>query len=201
MGLTTDINIISKENEGIQRKIEKISRENDELKRRIVETIHTKEQLKDMKERKGKLSTKLEKLQDQLQDVRDSVAEARIKLLAKNFKYDNDELETKDTHVDLSMEMFITHNKTTLYKPTYAPVYYSTEGYYKQPYESQGKCLISYYGYTNETCWYESEGEESEDNYVDAWVIILLKHIGNILLLMYQTKQSVIKQHIYIMSS
>merc|ERR1711915_680697 len=146
--LTTDINIISKENEGIQRKIEKISRENDELKRRIVETIHTKEQLKDMKERKGKLSTKLEKLQDQLQDVRDSVAEARIKLLAKNFKYDNDELETKDTHVDLSMEMFITHNKTTLYKPTYKPFYYTTEGSYKKEKEPQGKCLISYYGVT-----------------------------------------------------
>jgi len=166
--LTTDINIISKENEGIQRKIEKISRENDELKRRIVETIHTKEQLKDMKERKGKLSTKLEKLQDQLQDVRDSVAEARIKLLAKNFKYDNDELETKDTHVDLSMEMFITHNKTTLYKPTYKPFYYTTEKYYEEEENLKPKCLISYYGVTNETCWYETDGEKSEDVYVDA---------------------------------
>merc|ERR1712234_58484 len=152
--LTTDINIISKENEG--------------LKRRIVETIHTKEQLKDMKERKGKLSTKLEKLQDQLQDVRDSVAEARIKLLAKNFKYDNDELETKDTHVDLSMEMFITHNKTTLYKPTYKPFYYTTEKYYEEEENLKPKCLISYYGVTNETCWYETDGEKSEDVYVDA---------------------------------
>merc|ERR1711974_529987 len=32
----------------------------------------------------------------------------------------------------------------------------------------QAKCLISYYGVTNETCWYETEGERSEDAYVDA---------------------------------
>jgi len=165
--LTTDINIITKENESIQKKIEKISRENDELKRRIVETIHTKEQLIDMKERKGKLSVKLEKLQDQLQDVRDTLAELRIKLLAKKFKYSNDEYETKDTHVDLSMEMFIVHNKTS-YKPTYKPFYYTTVKY--EPYYEDQKpiCLISYYGVTNETCWYETDGEKSEDVYVDA---------------------------------
>ena len=34
--------------------------------------------------------------------------------------------------------------------------------------EEQPKCLISYYGTTNETCWYETEGEKSEDYFVDA---------------------------------
>ena len=34
--------------------------------------------------------------------------------------------------------------------------------------EPQAKCLVSYYGVTNETCWYETDGERSEDNYVDA---------------------------------
>ena len=64
--------------------------------------------------------------------------------------------------------MFITHNKTNLYKPTYAPIYYSTEKPYYAEHVDQGKCLISYYGVTNETCWYETEGERSEDSYVDA---------------------------------
>ena len=58
--------------------------------------------------------------------------------------------------------------QTSLYKPTYKPVYYNySKPYYAAP-EAQGKCLISYYGVTNETCWYETEGERSEDSYVDA---------------------------------
>merc|ERR1719167_852652 len=63
----------------------------------------------------------------------------------------------QDTHVDLSMEMFIVHNKTS-YKPTYKPFYE----------DQKTICLISYYGVTNETCWYETDGEKSEDVYVDA---------------------------------
>jgi hypothetical protein len=39
---------------------------------------------------------------------------------------------------------------------------------YKKPEAESPKCLISYYGVTNETCWYETEGEKSEDSYVDA---------------------------------
>merc|ERR1711970_1343817 len=55
--LTQELDKLKVEGEHQQEVLAKIK---DEMKRRIVETIHTKEQLKDMKERKGKLSTKLE---------------------------------------------------------------------------------------------------------------------------------------------
>lgn len=56
----------------------------------------------------------------------------------------------KDTHVDLSMDMWIVHNKSKVEYSTYAYTYPTT--YAPVKYE-QAKCLISYYGYTNETCW------------------------------------------------
>merc|ERR1711942_559498 len=167
--LKIDINVLKKENEGIEKKAMKVTRENEELSRRIVESEHTKEKLKDVKAEKIKLEAKLERKLEYLEKLKDQLAEQRIQNLKNSIPKEEDNVESKDTHVDLSMEMFITHNKTELYKPTYAPVYYSTDApYYKKPYEAQGKCLISYYGYTNETCWYETEGEKSEDSYVDA---------------------------------
>jgi len=167
--LRIDINVLKKENEGIEKKAMKVTRENEELSRRIVESEHTKEKLKDIKTEKIKLEAKLERKLEYLEKLKDQLAEQRIQNLKNSIPKEEDNVESKDTHVDLSMEMFITHNKTELYKPTYAPVYYSTDApYYKQPYEAKGKCLISYYGYTNETCWYETEGEKSEDSYVDA---------------------------------
>ena len=167
--LKTDVNVLNKENEGIKKKTQKLVRENEELARRIVESEHTKEAVKNIKAEKTKLETKLERKLEYLEKLKDQLAEQRIANLKASIPDEDKTLESKDTHVDLSMEMFITHNKTTLYKPTYAPVYYSTEQpYYKKKYEPQGKCLISYYGVTNETCWYETEGEKSEDSYVDA---------------------------------
>merc|ERR1712042_411431 len=134
----------------------------------IVESEHTKEKLKDVKAEKLKLEAKLERKLEYLEKLKDQLAEQRIINLKNSIPAEQKAVDSKDTHVDLSMEMFITHNKTNLYKPTYPPVYYSTDApYYKEPYNS-GKCLISYYGYTNETCWYETEGEKSEDSYVDA---------------------------------
>jgi len=166
--LKTDINVLTKENEGIEKKSVKLTRENEELARRIVESEHTKEKLKDVKAEKLKLEAKLERKLEYLEKLKDQLAEQRIINLKNSIPAEQKAVDSKDTHVDLSMEMFITHNKTNLYKPTYPPVYYSTDApYYKEPYNS-GKCLISYYGYTNETCWYETEGEKSEDSYVDA---------------------------------
>jgi len=167
--LTTDINQIRKENEGVEKKIEKISTENDELRKRILEYEHIKEKVEQRREERTKLEHKLDRLNDYLEKLKDDLAEQRINNLKNSFpdEYDK-EIEAKDTHVDLNMEMFIVHNKTVLYKPTYKPVYYNySKPYYTAP-EAQAKCLISYYGVTNETCWYESEGEKSEDNYVDA---------------------------------
>ena len=167
--LKTDINVIKKENEGMEKRIEKIIQENEDLRKRILEYEHIKEKLLEKRETRTKLEGKVDRLEEYLDKLKDSLAEQRINNL-KNSLPDigDEEIDSKDTHVDLSMEMYIVHNKTNLYKPTYAPIYYTTEKPYYAKEEQQAKCLISYYGYTNETCWYESEGERSEDNYVDA---------------------------------
>jgi len=171
--LKNDVNVVSKENEGLEKKIDKLARENEELHRRLVEYEHIKDKVREKRVEKNKLEVKLDRLKEYLEKVKDDLAEQRVKnLKAKIPNIEDDEVESKDTHVDLSMEMFITHNKTTLYSPTYAPIYYSTPApYYKKYDDNSGKgakCLISYYGYTNETCWYETDGERSEDSYVDA---------------------------------
>ena len=167
--LKTDINVIKKENEGMEQRIQKIIQENDDLKKRILEYEHIKEKLVERREAKAKLEGKLDRLEGYLDNLKDDLAEQRINNLKNSVPdADDKEIDSKDTHVDLSMEMYIVHNKTTLYKPTYSPIYYTTEQTYTKAQEYQAKCLISYYGYTNETCWYESEGERSEDNYVDA---------------------------------
>merc|ERR1712215_262250 len=170
--LTNDVNVITKENEGIQMKIDKLSRENEEVRRRISESLTTKEKVSTLRNEKNKLESKLDRLKEYLEKLKDDLAEVRIENLKNNIPELEEDVESKDTHVDLSMEMFITHNKTVLYTPTYAPIYYSTEApsYYSQSADESKskKCLISYYGVTNETCWYETDGERSEDSYVDA---------------------------------
>jgi len=168
--LTNDVNVLSKENEGIEMKTEKLARENEELRRRITESEHTKEKVEVLRADKNHVETKLDRMKEYLEKLKDDLAEQRIKNLKSKIPDDSYDkaIDLKDTHVDLSMEMFITHNKTNLYKPTYAPIYYSTEKPYYAEHYDQGKCLISYYGVTNETCWYETEGERSEDAYVDA---------------------------------
>ena len=168
--MTNDVNVLSKENEGIEMKIEKLARENEELRRRITESEHTKEKVEVLRTEKNKFENKLDRMKEYLDKLKDDLAEERIKNLKSKIPDDSYDkaIDLKDTHVDLSMEMFITHNKTNLYKPTYAPIYYSTEKPYYAEHVDQGKCLISYYGVTNETCWYETEGERSEDSYVDA---------------------------------
>jgi len=167
--MKSDINVIQKENEGMEQRIEKIILENDDLKKRILEYEHIKEKLGERRQTKAKLENKVDRLEEYLNKIKDDLAEQRINNLKNNIPDEEDnEIESKDTHVDLSMEMYIVHNKTTLYKPTHEPIIYTTEKPKYKKVEQQAKCLISYYGYTNETCWYESEGEESEDNYVDA---------------------------------
>ena len=167
--MKNDINVLKKENEGMEKRIDKIIQENDDLRKRILEYEHIKEKLGERRETKAKLEGKVDRLEGYLDKLKDDLAEQRINNLKNNLPdTDDDEIDSKDTHVDLSMEMYIVHNKTTLYKPTYAPVYYTTEKPYYQEKEHQAKCLVSYYGVTNETCWYETDGERSEDNYVDA---------------------------------
>ena len=80
-----------------------------------------------------------------------STFQEKIDLMnAKNLQ---DEQFGKDTHMDLDMDMWITHNRTKVYYSTYKYTYPTT--YYPIKYK-QGKCLISYYGVTNTTCWWDN---------------------------------------------
>ena len=51
------------------------------------------------------------------------------------------------------MDMWITHNKSKVSYSTHKYLYPTTVA--PRVYE-QAECLITYYGYTNETCWYVS---------------------------------------------
>ena len=99
-----------------------------------------------------------EKLQDKLELLNDEVAECKIDLLNRK----NLDMNFKDTHMDMSMDMWIVHNRTNfkheLEKAAYQPVYEV-----KKP-----KCLISYYGVTNESCYYQSDTESGEADFQDT---------------------------------
>merc|ERR1711894_838497 len=132
--------------------------ENSELKRRLMDAQKYKDQLKEVRNAITKQEYQAEKLQDKLEVLVDDVATCKLDLL-------NAEVVTKadhgrDTKMDLSMEMWIVHNKTEKYETTISYTY-PTEApaSYKQEYH---KCLISYYGITNETCWYDSNSESVE---------------------------------------
>merc|ERR1712142_1179699 len=89
--LKTDINVLTKENEGIEKK-----------------SVHTKEKLKDVKAEKLKLEAKLERKLEYLEKLKDQLAEQRIINLKNSIPAEQKAVDSKDTHVDLSMEMFIT---------------------------------------------------------------------------------------------
>ena len=72
----------------------------------------------------------------------------------------------KDTHMDLGMEMWISHNRS---KVEYSTVTYTLGTSTYAPVEKKmAKCLISYYGITNETCWYPSKIESAEADVQDT---------------------------------
>merc|ERR1711970_456051 len=92
-----------------KRDIDKITHENEELRRRIVESEHIQDQVKAKATEKLKYEARLEKQQDKLQALKDALADCRLANLAKQVPTDaaGKAIDTKDTHVDLKMEMFI----------------------------------------------------------------------------------------------
>ena len=104
-------------NEGIEKKIETTSTENDELRKRILEYEHIKEKVELRREERVKLEQKLDRLNEYLERLKDDLAEQRILNLKNSFPDDQEEVEAKDTHVDLNMEMFIVHNKENIAFP------------------------------------------------------------------------------------
>lgn len=148
--------------ERLRRKIHDLEAENAELKRRLADAEKYKEQLRETKYALGKLEYKIDKLQDKVEVIRDNLAQCKLDLLnAHNY------VETqynKDTHVDLAMDMWITHNKT---KQLVTRKYITYPPTRPAPYHYKAKCLITYYGYTNETCWYQTKGERIEYGHAD----------------------------------
>ena len=60
----------------------------------------------------GKLEYKVEKLRDKAEIVADHVADCKLELIGAKFHDEAKARNYKDTHVDLSMEMWILHNNS-----------------------------------------------------------------------------------------
>ena len=54
----------------------------------------------------------MEKLRDKAEVVADNVADCKLGLIGAKFRDEAEARNYKDTHVDLSMEMWILHNKS-----------------------------------------------------------------------------------------
>ena len=63
------------------------------------------------------------------------------------------------------MEMWITHNRSQV---EYSTIKYTVPTTYYAAPQQVAKCLISYYGHTNETCWYPSKTESGEADFEDT---------------------------------
>jgi len=133
--------------------------ENSELKRRLMDAQKYKDEKEKVRRNSDKVHLRHEQLLDKLEMINDDLAECKIDLLNKK----NLALNYKDTKMDMSMDMWIIHNRSdvtaapeeaTTYKPTYQA---------KRP-----KCLISYYGVTNESCYYQSDSESGEADFQDT---------------------------------
>ena len=61
--------------------------------------------------------------------------------------------------------MWITHNRSQV---EYSTIKYTLPTTYYEAPEKMAKCLISYYGITNETCWYPSKIESGEADFEDT---------------------------------
>jgi predicted nucleic acid-binding Zn-ribbon protein len=160
----TDVENCHKEVGNLKTKIHDLELEQSDLKRRLNKAQRYKETLQDAKIKQTKLEFTLEKLGDKLEFVKDELDTCKIDLLGAKQVQDNHSY--KDTHLDLGMEMWITHNRSNV---EYSTVKYSVSPeYYKPVAKKMSKCLISYYGITNETCWYPSKIESAEADVQDT---------------------------------
>ena len=106
----------------------------------------------------------MEKLQDHLEVEKDRMSQCKLDLM--NVESFHETQYNKDTHVDLAMDMWITHNKTKVaYSTKHFSYHPSTT---PMPRYDKFKCLLSYYGYTNETCWYDTKNNYAEAGYSGA---------------------------------
>lgn len=158
-----DVENCNKEVERLKSKIHDLELEEADLKRRLNSATRYKDTLREAKEKQTKLEFSLEKLADKLEFYKDDLDTCKIDLLAA--QQIQDEHSYKDTHMDLDMEMWITHNRSEI---EYSTVKYTAPTTYYVSEKKMAKCLISYYGVTNETCWYPSKIESGEADVQDT---------------------------------
>ena len=158
-----DVDNCGKETERLKSKLHDLQLEEADLKRRLNLAQRYKETLKDAKAKEAKLTLTLEKLADKLEFYKEDLDSCKIDLLAAQQHEDNSGY--KDTHLDLGMEMWITHNRSEV---EYSTVKYTLPTTYYEKEAKLSKCLISYYGVTNETCWYPSKIESGEADFADT---------------------------------
>lgn len=117
-----------KEADNLNEKISQLTNGNRDLKTRLLHAERYKEMVEKAVERIKELEETIEKLKKEIYDTKAEYQKCRVDLLnAKNKKGPK---FNKDTHVNLDMQMWITHNKTKE-EPYYAPP--STE---KPPYKA-----------------------------------------------------------------
>lgn len=158
-----DVENCHKEIERLKSKIHDLELEESDLKRRLNAAQRYKESLKNAKDKQTKLEFTLEKLADKLEFFKDDLDSCKIDLMAATNVHDDHSY--KDTHLDLGMEMWITHNRSEY---EYSTVKYTIPSTYYVAPKKLSKCLISYYGITNETCWYPSKIESGEADFQDT---------------------------------
>jgi len=99
--------------------------ENSELKRRLMDAQKYKDQLKEVRNAITKQEYQAEKLHDKLEIIVDDVATCKLDLLNAEVVSKPD--HGRDTKMDLSMEMWIIHNKTKEALETTVEYTYATE--------------------------------------------------------------------------
>nr|AVA26901.1 mucin-like spermatophore wall protein 1 [Lepeophtheirus salmonis] len=154
------------ENDRLKKKIHDEEAENSEIKRRLLEAAKYKEQLKEVKFAIAKFEYKVEKLQENLEKVKEKLSDCRLDLMF--FEHKEVIEDSKDTKVDMNMEMWIIHNKSNSKHEETLFTMPTTEKPKETNIKKEAKCLITYYGYTNESCWYQTKGQSSEYEYADS---------------------------------
>jgi len=155
---TAGVSRCKAEIETLQKTLIAKKNENSELKRRLMDAQKYKDEKEKVRRNTDKVHVRQQQLLDKLEFIQDSVAECKIDLLNKK----NLALNYKDTKMDMSMDMWIIHNRSDITQPPEEATTY-------KPYEEQKhKCLISYYGVTNESCYYQSNSESGEADFQDT---------------------------------
>jgi predicted nucleic acid-binding Zn-ribbon protein len=131
-----------KEKARIESQISKFDVANRELKGQLLDAETYKLKVEKASERLRALQSQVSKATEDIKTNKDELAHCRIDIL--NAKNKHSPKYLRDTHVNLDMQMWITHNETKeqnyypgTYKPEYKPPVYPTQRIYYEPYTTK----------------------------------------------------------------